>query len=63
MKMEHVTIDAVYKELLSIRKDLRELKDAFIPVEEISEEERAELHAALKEMESGKEKIWTPPRK
>ena len=67
--MANITLDVLYKELKENQKEmkqmhleLRELRGALIPEEEISDEERKELHATLAEMKSGKEKNWRDVR-
>lgn len=63
--MANVTLDVLYneikqyqKEMKQMHQELRELRGALIPEEEISDEERKELHATLNEMKAGKEKNW-----
>ncbi len=66
--MTNITIDLVYNELKHVRKELEDLKEmhsevhalryALIPEEEASEEELAEIRAAVKEMREGKAVPW-----
>ena len=47
--MENVTLDMIYAELKSIRKELMVVEHAVIPVEKITENELAEHKRALDE--------------
>jgi HAMP domain-containing protein len=49
-------METIYRELLSLRKDVEAVKLALIPEEKVPEKELAELGQTRKEMESGKEK-------
>ena len=53
---ETVTMAQVYKELLSLRKDIAVVKSVLISEEKVSAKELAEIKAAKKEMLLGKEK-------
>lgn len=53
---ETVTMAQVYKELLSLKKDIAVVKSVLISEEKVSAKELAEIKAAKKEMLSGKEK-------
>lgn len=57
-KMANITLDDVYREVREMRKELSDLKTSMVPEEEISEEEREELHAILKEMKEGHKTPW-----
>ncbi len=54
----NVTTDLLYRELVQMRRELRELKSVFIPEERISEAERKELRALFKEIEEGNGRPW-----
>lgn len=56
--MTNVTLNLLYHEMKLMREEIHELKSVLIPEEEISEAERIELRATVKEMQSGKEKDW-----
>ncbi len=63
--MANVTLNVLYneikenqKEMKQMHQELRELRGALIPEEEISEEEHKELDAIFKEMKAGKETNW-----
>jgi len=49
-----VTLDIVYRELLSLHRDVEALKGAAVPTEKISAKEREELAKIAKEMTAGK---------
>lgn len=49
-----VTLEILYKEIKTLRKEVEVVRNALIPEEEISDEERAELHEIRKEVKSGK---------
>lgn len=51
-----ITMETIYKELKTLRKDIETVKHAIIPDEKVSAKELAELRKTRKEMESGKEK-------
>ena len=52
-KMENVTLDMLYDELMSIRKDVKRIEETIVCEEKISDKERAalskELELAMKE--------------
>ncbi len=54
--MASATMERVYKELKSLRKDIDAVKHALIPEEKLSAKEVKEMGKIRKEMESGKEK-------
>ncbi len=63
--MANITLDVLYneikenqKEMKQMHQELRELRGALIPEEEISDEEHKELDAIFKEMKAGKETNW-----
>ena len=51
-----VTMDLLYKEILSLKKEVETVKSVLISEEKVSAKELAEIKAAKKEMLSGKEK-------
>ena len=61
--MEHANVDLLYEEIRRLHADVREIKHALIPEEEISGKERQELRAAFREIEAGKGVAWKPSRK
>jgi hypothetical protein len=54
--MGDVTMDLLYKELLSLKKDVAVVKSVLISEEKVSTKELAEIESTKKEMVSGKEK-------
>ncbi|MFH1751967.1 MAG: hypothetical protein ABH821_03465 [archaeon] len=56
--MASVSMNTVYKELKSLRKEIEVVKYALMPVEKISFKERKQIRRIRKEMESGKRKSF-----
>lgn len=56
--MAGITLETVYKELQDVKKELRMVKHALIPLEKISSRERKELHETLSRMKKGDEKSF-----
>ncbi len=56
--MQQMTIEAIYSEILKIRKEIRELRTLIIPEVEISSDEKAEIQSIACDMENGKETEW-----
>lgn len=53
--MANVSINAVYRELKSLRKEIHTVKCALIPEEKISAKELREIRKIKKDMEAGEE--------
>ena len=53
-----ITMETLYKEIKSLRKDIDTVKHALIPEEKVSAKELAEIRKTKKEMEAGKEKSF-----
>jgi hypothetical protein len=51
-----ITMETLYNEIKSLKKDLETVKHALIPEEKVSTREIAEIRKTRKEMEAGKEK-------
>jgi len=54
--VETITMAQIYKELLSLKKDVAVVKSVLISDEKVSKKELAEIKSVKKEMLSGKEK-------
>lgn len=53
-----VSMETIYRELQTLRKDVEAVKYALIPEETVSSKELDEIRKIKKEMESGKEKSF-----
>ncbi len=51
--MANVTLNILYKELLSLRSEVKEIRQTLIPEEKLSKGELDEIKQIRKEMESG----------
>lgn len=51
-----VTMDLLYKEIMSLKKEIETVKSALIPEEKVLAKELAEIKNTKNEMLSGKEK-------
>lgn len=56
IKMANVTMEMLYKEIKSLKKEVETVKSALIPEEKVSSKELAAIRATEREMLSGKEK-------
>lgn len=53
-----ITMETLYREIRSLRKDIDAVKHALIPEEKVSAKELGEIRKTRKEMEVGKEKSF-----
>ncbi len=51
-----ITMETLYREIRSLRKDMDTVKHALIPEEKVSAKELGEIRKTRKEMKAGKEK-------
>lgn len=51
--MENVSLAEIYHEVRQMRKELNEIKNAFIPSEPVSRQEAAELDEIFEDMRKG----------